>query len=242
MVEQQIIFRGETIRYHVNFNHRRKTRTLIRIRADGGVLVDAPVSVNLLQIREWVRSRADWLLRRRGEIARERGFISPLRYRDGEDHLFLGETYRLEVCNGKRPAIALDRDDGMLRVRLADRDGERVRKYLWRWYREQAAGVFAQRLEAMAATVPWLDGQPELKQRRMRRRWGSCSAQGLITLNTHLIKARPVLIDYVILHELCHLREHNHGSRFYALLEQLLPHWRCLKQELDEQADFIVNE
>ena len=80
-----------------------------------------------------------------------------------------------------------------------------------------------------------------MRLRRMKRTWGSCSSQGLITLNPHLVKAPPVCIDYVIAHEICHLREHNHGKAFYALQEQLFPGWRAAKELLAARGHIFLH-
>jgi predicted metal-dependent hydrolase len=68
----------------------------------------------------------------------------------------------------------------------------------------------------------------------MRARWGSCNTKGLITLNQKLIHLDPKLIDYVIMHELCHLVEHNHSKRFYSLLAVMMPDWNDRRQRLNE--------
>ena len=74
---------------------------------------------------------------------------------------------------------------------------------------------------------------PDIKLRKMKRQWGNCSLKGIITLNTALIKAPEICIDYVILHELCHFAEHNHSPRFYRLLTQVMPDWKIIKAQLD---------
>ncbi len=242
MLEQEIIVAGRTLCYRVNFNRRRKTRSLIRILPDGTVLVDVPAAVSLLQVRRWVAEQAEWLLRRRDEIEAGAGFVRPLAYRDGEAHLFLGEHYRLSLLP-RRPA---GRAQGIVAQSLClhadSTDPGHVRQRLWRWYRGQGQTLFRQRLAELSAGVPWVARPPELKLRKMRLRWGSCNERGVVTLNTHLIKAPRDCIDYVILHELCHLRELNHSRRFYRLMDAVLPEWRGIKQRLDERADFIANE
>jgi hypothetical protein len=68
--------------------------------------------------------------------------------------------------------------------------------------------------------------------RTMRRRWGSCSHKGIITLSTELIKLSDLHIEYVIAHELCHLKHHNHGSQYYKLLSEVFPEWKMVRKEL----------
>jgi predicted metal-dependent hydrolase len=68
--------------------------------------------------------------------------------------------------------------------------------------------------------------------RTMKRRWGSCSNKGVITLSTELIKLSDLYIEYVITHELCHLKHHNHGPQFYKLLSEVFPEWKTVRKEL----------
>lgn len=72
--------------------------------------------------------------------------------------------------------------------------------------------------------------------------WGSCSPNGRITLNPHLVKTPRECIDYVILHELCHIAEHNHSERFYRLLKQVMPHWEKVKACLDGMAALVLSD
>jgi predicted metal-dependent hydrolase len=75
----------------------------------------------------------------------------------------------------------------------------------------------------------------------MQTQWGSCSPEGTVLLNPHLIKANTRAIDYVLLHELCHLVEHNHSPRFFALLDRHMPEWRSVKEWLDGQAEVFLD-
>lgn len=102
------------------------------------------------------------------------------------------------------------------------------------WYRTRALIVFAERLGRVLRSTPQFRAlEPKLRLRRMRRRWGSCSRNGTITLNLELIKAPTSCVDYVILHELCHLIEASHSRRFYELLSQVSPEWEKLRERLN---------
>jgi predicted metal-dependent hydrolase len=119
---------------------------------------------------------------------------------------------------------------------------ENVRNLLIRWYRRQAQQQFESRLASFAGLAPWTDGElPAMRLRLMKRTWGSCSSKGIITLNPHLVKAPADCIDYVIAHEICHLREHNHGRAFYALQEQLFPDWRDFKAHLKQKGHIYLH-
>ncbi len=164
--------------------------------------------------------------------ARQRD-LQTLLYVSGEPHPLLGRMHPLAVRGREGRYDQVELTDDVILVRVADAQPIRIRELLRRWYREQAQAYFADRLSELCLGAPWCgDRLPELRVRRMKRTWGNCSSSGRITLNTALIKAPPGLIDYVICHEICHLREHNHGPAFYALQESLFPRWREMRQEL----------
>jgi predicted metal-dependent hydrolase len=100
----------------------------------------------------------------------------------------------------------------------------------------RAREVFQRKLDCIADGLPWLRTPPRWKLLTMKRQWGSCSPQGLLNLNPHLVKAPASCIDYVLLHELCHLRFHHHGKTFYRPLSRHMPNWEFMKQRLDETA------
>jgi hypothetical protein len=95
----------------------------------------------------------------------------------------------------------------------------------------------------MVEKLPWTKTTPNWRIMDMQTQWGSCSPEGAVLLNPHLVKAPTKAIDYVILHELCHLEEHNHSPRFYGLLDRFMPEWRVVvKARLDSiAAQFLVH-
>ena len=150
----------------------------------------------------------------------------------GSAQRYLGETYSLQVAAGRTHAQL---HDGRLHVAVpAPDDAVHVSQALDSWYRRQAQALLPARLTILAADLPWLAGRllPPPRVVRLRSRWGSCAASGRITLNVGLVLLAPALIDYVLLHELCHLRELNHGPRFYAVLAAALPDHRQRQQAL----------
>lgn len=199
---------------------------------NGGLVVVAPAHWSNEFIRQTLArnmARVERFLAAAGG-----GHLPPLRYVAGEKHLYLGQAYRLvtHAAGPTRAAVTGKEIHVWAKTPLP----ERIRAALQGWYRLQAGVVFQDRLVALSHRTPWMRGkQVELVQRRMKRTWGNCSSGGLIKLNTHLVKAPVDIIDSVVAHELCHLEEMNHGSAFYALLEQLNPGWKqdraCLKSK-----------
>ena len=165
----------------------------------------------------------------------------PREYVSGESWLYLGRRYRLKVVvdTERRPAAKLS--GSYLQVSVPARSASAVRKTLEKWYLARAKAVLPARLDAVSASLRWLRKPPALRFQAMKVQWGSCSPAGRLTLNPHLVKAPRECIDYVLLHELCHLKEHNHSQRFYRLLDMHMPQWQQRKSRLDDLADVLLN-
>ncbi len=118
----------------------------------------------------------------------------------------------------------------------------KVKSLLDKWYKQRADIIFTERLTAVLPKASWVTDTPPLKIMSMQKQWGSCSIKGNLNLNAHLVKAPKECIDYVILHELCHLKEHNHSERFWCLLTQVMPNWKAVKSKLDGMAELYLNE
>lgn len=210
---------------------------------DGSLGVIAPRRMSKRTIHRTLQQRASYVARfLAGAIARQRE-LPVHRYISGENHLFLGKNYPLEVVeqSGKRGSVQLVH--GHIRIMATDTGSDVISAKLVQWYRQQALQYFGLRLEVMSQFAKWTGGEvPAMRLRKMKRTWGSCSAKGVITLNPHLVKAPAKCIDYVIAHELCHLEELNHGKAFYALQEQLFPGWREAKMHLKDRAHVYLHE
>ncbi|WP_371183899.1 M48 family metallopeptidase [Xanthomonas sacchari] len=218
---------------------RRTCSVAIHIDADGTVRLDAPQQASDADIRHALQRRAGWVHRHLQAIEARRRLLLPRQYVSGETVLYLGRRYRLKVQIGTQGEATALRG-GYLEVTVPTRSAQAVRATLDHWLRQRAKDIFQQRLAATAEPLRWVKHTPALTVRRMQRRWGSCSASGRITLNAGLIHASRECIDYVILHELCHLQAHQHGRAFQRLLDAHLPDWRALKQRLDGMAELVM--
>lgn len=208
-------------------------RTLaIHVRRDTTVEVRVPLACPLKTVLEFVRRRRAWINRQLERVAAYPP-VRALQYTHGERHRYLGEWVVLALRQGSPRQGWLANGRLLLTLREPGQPAQ-VKRLLEQWYRARASEVFAERLAHWTGhpayhTLP----RPPLRLRRMRRRWGSCSSCGVITLNTCLIERRLELIDYVIVHELCHLRVFDHSARFYALLDAILPDWRRRRRALE---------
>ncbi|WAT14149.1 M48 family metallopeptidase [Xanthomonas fragariae] len=238
---QLVVTYGERrIRCQIHRSALRHTqRVAIHVEPDGRVRLDAPLHATDAQIRRALTQRARWIHLHLVEIENRLRHITPREYVSGETVLYLGRRYRLKVIVDER-LYGVRLHGGHVETRVQTRAPETVRAALEHWQRERAGVVLPQRMADMAHQLGWIKQLPALSLRRMQRQWGSCSPLGKISLNLGLIRVPGACIDYVILHELCHLKVHHHGKAFYRLLDAHMPDWRRTKQRLDDMAELAL--
>lgn len=221
---------NRTVPVHV-LRSDRKTLS-ISVLPNQSVEATAPRNASLLRIEEKLEKRLEWILRQLAFFEALRPAIPPRKYVTGETHYYLGRQHRLKICRGDKPAVRL-RGKALLVTIKAQGDPDLVRKLVETWYRERAINYFERKFRELSETLPGAPCSAQLRVRRMKLRWGSCTSSGTITLNTDLIKAPSHCIEYVIVHELCHLIHPHHGAAFQRLLQRLLPDWERRKHRLE---------
>lgn len=220
----------------ISFRLYRAKRKRLRIVVSPDMTVDiyAPHSASEEEIQAAIDKKTSWISKTLETLESYQPLPTPKRFLSGETLVYLGRQYRLKVEKGpKRPAKLLGR---YLWVWVEDRtDVQNIKKPVDLWYRKRAHETLGRYMEKCYA-IASRHGVPEPKTviRLMRRRWGSCSPSGRITLNVDLVKVPVHCIEYVLFHELCHLKNHNHSKAFYALLTRCLPDWRQRKEALDK--------
>ena len=153
-------------------------------------------------------------------------------YIGGESFLYLGKQYMLKIESSTAEEVKLYQ--GRLVVKTVNPEATHIKKLLQQWYIARATILFNKLFEEQFYLFKRFGlEKPILQIKKMEKRWGSCTPQQKIILNPELIKAPVVCINYVILHELCHLVHHNHSQSFYRLLENFMPDWQKYKQLLE---------
>lgn len=229
---RQVFYGGERIEFTLS---RRDRKTLaITVHPDLGVEVIAPQDATEAAIIARVQARARWILRHRRLFMSWMPKPSPRRYRSGETHRYLGKQYRLKVVSDTVTKVCLK--GGFIEVHLPSGNQEtEAKKLLHAWYRQRAEARFRQEMStALKHMRVHALLEPKLRLLRMAKRWGSCTANGDILLNPELIKAPGLCIEYVIVHELCHLKHPNHSAAFFRMLDAILPDWQSRKQRLEQ--------
>jgi len=241
-MRQCLQYGNEEICFQVSRVATRKLKIAIHVYPNGKVQVDAPVDADSAKISDAVRVRARWISKRLEEIRERNLHVLPREYVSGESYFYLGRRYLLKVVESPGEAGRTKLAGRYLQVFTPSVEQALVKRFVKGWYRARAKELFARRLSALAEQIVWLRDIPPVKLLTMRIQWGSCSPSGVVVLNPNLVKAPRECVDYVILHELCHLKEHNHSQKFYRLLTELMPDWEKHKTRLDGLAETLLND
>lgn len=228
----EVRFGTKTIEYSIRRSSRRATVS-IAIDPGGGVLVTAPSPAPVKRLDEIVHAKATWIVQR---LKRQSDLPPPMakEFVSGESFLYLGRQYRIRVDRDQEPR-PLRLDNGWLRVPLPPHLGEQhrsgyVRAALIDWYRRNASRRIPERALHWAAK---LDVKaPEVLLSEPRTRWGSASSSGTVRINWRIIQAPTSLVDYVVAHELAHLRHPDHTPEFWRSLERVMPDYESRKVRL----------
>ncbi|HTX78260.1 MAG TPA: SprT family zinc-dependent metalloprotease [Longilinea sp.] len=211
---------------------RRKTLALI-VRADGTLLVRAPQRANRLQIVQFVESKTDWIRRTQEKIKRLPPPAPARQYKPGESFLYLGKSYRLEIVDKATTRLSL-KD----RFYLSKKSLPSAPTVFTAWYKRRAREVLTARVQQYAAQLGLKVSQVKITSARTR--WGSCSAKGNLSFTWRLVMAPPPVIDYVVVHELAHLRERNHSKRFWSLVQSYMPDYKTRQDWLKRNGAMLT--
>ena len=208
-----------------------RKRLTLTVYPDQRVVARIPYGLPKKKVEAYLHKKSKWMIKHLDHFEQHPP-ESEKRYTEDEEFAYLGNKYKLKLITGAT-RIELTDEDLIVRVKDLD-DKDMIARAIDRWYRKEAITILTPRYKDILERLSYL-GLPETTLRfyKMRRRWGSCSLKGVITLNTELIKKDLALIDYVIVHEICHLKVHAHNKAFYSLLASVLPDWKKRRETLN---------
>ncbi len=210
---------------------RRRGRRGVGLKIDGtGLTVAASLTTPISAIEGMIGQHANWVAKKLGEWSARR--IVPQRWETGATISFMGESLTLMIDAGHGRA-AVERALSHLFVRVKTGEPAEVEKAVKNWLKKEALPHFAQRAFFFARLHQLVPPQVFLSS--ANGRWGSCNSRREVRFSWRLIKARPALIDYVVCHELAHLRHMNHSPAFWAEVKRMCPDYEVLKRELDQR-------
>ncbi|HPI69453.1 MAG TPA: SprT family zinc-dependent metalloprotease [Bacteroidales bacterium] len=210
---------------------KRKTISII-LSPTGKITIRAPYGTPKKTIEDLLNKKADWIQKHLTKYTDYHRLTPDRAYRNGDPVLFLGREYPLKLSESGSNYIQLS-DTNIEAFIKAPIEDNKVRMILEKWYLFQAGKVIRCKVQDIITLHSRYGFSPsEIVTKRLKSRWGSCSTRGRITINSELIKLEMRFLEYVIIHELCHLKYHNHGKDFYRLLEQIVPDYKIVRQEL----------
>jgi predicted metal-dependent hydrolase len=221
---QTLDYGSKRIEYNLSFATRKSLG--IKVLPDGLVKVIAPNDTSIIDINKKVKSKANWILKQQAF------FCSYKPSTPARKHLYLGRQYKLQIIDDTINEIKIYR--GAMIIKTKKSNPEYLEKKLNEWYKEKAILHFDEILNSSLLKFnKYKLEKPVIDIRLMQKRWGSCTKSGKIILNTELIKAPKGSIEYVVIHELCHLIHYNHNKAFYDLQNSLSPDWGKWKEKLE---------
>jgi predicted metal-dependent hydrolase len=228
VITSTIHFGSKQIDFQVEYSDR---KTLgITVTPEMEVLVKAPSESTISKIKEKLQKKAPWIIKQQSFFLAYHPKTTERKYISGETHLYLGRQYLLKAEKSEQESVKLK--GKYIEVKVKNKS--RVKQLVQKWYLEHARSKFKAIAKPLIENFKKHKVEPSsLVLRDMPTRWGSCTPKGKIILNPELIKAPKGCIQYVIIHELCHLVHHDHTKKFFDLQTKEMPDWRRWKDKLE---------
>lgn len=226
---EAIQFGSRTIDFRLEYSDRKSLG--ITVTPEMEVLVKAPTDTTMALVKEKIRKNAPWIIKQQSFFLCFQPKTPNRKYISGETHLYLGRQYRMQIKIGKDESVKLK---GKF-IEITAKEKSRTKYLLNNWYLQNAKTKFHLIAEPLIARFKKYKIEPSsIVLRIMSTRWGSCTPKGKIILNPELIKAPKGCIEYVIIHELCHLVHPDHSQRFIDLQTKEMKDWEKWKKKLEQ--------
>lgn len=226
------LFRYGRYKYEYELTRQSRKTLSLTVRPDMSILLKAPVEAEILRINAFLKRKWIWLEKQLRFFKKYERKIYKKEYLSGESFLYLGRQYTLKVVNGSKNSVVLRR--GIFKVISTKKSSNKAhnQKALGRWYEKRIEIVFNKIYRSALKKFNY-DFIPDVVVRNMAKRWGSYVNHKKIIINPRLIQAPTECIDYVICHELCHMRYKNHSKDFFNYLSSVYPGWEKVKEKLE---------
>jgi predicted metal-dependent hydrolase len=234
--KKQFLFGSFVYRYDL-IKQNRKTLSLT-VAPDLSICVKSPYNANDERIELFLRRKWLWLEKQLSFFGKYQHKQYKREYISGESLHYLGRQYQLIVKHAAQDKVSLSRGILLVFTMRPVTDGRYTKKLVSQWYQERTREIFIERFEQVKNRFEY-KCVPSLAIRDMKRRWGSFVDKNKIVLNPKLIYTSKDCIDYVIVHELCHVRYKNHNKTFFALLDKKYPRWEKVKEKLEAMGSLI---
>lgn len=235
---KKIIHDSQEIVYSVERTKRSRTLAIV-VSASADVIVRVPYSAGLHLVEDFVREKADWILTKQKKFKKHISLHPKKQFKNGEKFYFLGEEAYLAISKGQKIRTKVSLNNEHIEIVLNeniedDKVEEEISKALQKWYFKQAKDVISDRVERYSKVMDLYPSKVIIKNQK--KRWGSCSFDGIVRFNWRIVIAPLDVLDYIVVHELGHLKVRDHSKKFYSLVEQVLPDYRLRRKWLKDNS------
>ena len=238
-----LVFGDRLIEYTIKYS-RLASYIKIMVDAKDGVQVTAPLACDTKTISSIVQDKGTWILEKMDYLADLAGCPVPRLFVDGEQFFYLGNRFEFKVQASeqvRRREVIINGRQMLVKVPRAvhlEGGAEAVRAALVKWYRKQANLIINERINLYTDMMSVEPAKIRIKEQK--HRWGSCSGKGNLNFNWHLVMAPEHIIDYVVVHELCHLKRLDHSPVFWGLVEAILPDYQNRRSWLKQYGPVLT--
>ncbi|EYE87261.1 hypothetical protein Q428_14275, partial [Fervidicella metallireducens AeB] len=242
LIMQQINYNGESFQYRLI--KKKKKNITIRITKNGEVVVTSPIYVDEKYICKLVESKAEWIIDKIKEMEKVKKQAKNIEYKSGSAIEYLGEKLILDIAEANVNKVSIYIDGNKLFIKLPKDKGnifsqQILKTEISEWLKNQAKIILKERVEFLSEKNNLIPNRVVVKEQKTI--WGSCSNKRNINLNWRLVMMPIEVIDYVVVHELCHLKHHNHSNNFWSLVKEIMPDYEVKKRWLKENGGRIMN-
>jgi len=227
---RKVKFGNATISYTVVKSNRRKT-SQITVDKDS-VVVRTPVSKRMAEIKEIVDGKKQWIFRKQLQFQKRSSVVQKPTFIPGSKLSYLGRNITLKILkNRKTETVTLKKDTITISIKSKRISKNTIKKLYQKWLMKKATRLFETKVAKLSKKVKLKPSKINIKD--LKNRWGSATSDNTINLNMNLIKAPSSVIDYVILHELCHLKIKGHSDKFWSMVKKYMPNYEDQRRWLE---------
>ena len=197
----------------------------LEIQSDGNLVVRIPKHVSLSVIQNLLKEKQQWIIEKQKVIHERQCKITPKHYVQGEEFYYIGKKYELDIVDNLSTSI--DFNNGF---NISSRYKGNIKELLTYWYKKQAGKIIPQCVEQISDSNNL--SFTNIKITSAERRWGSCTGKKTLNFSWRIIMLPSDIIEYIVIHELAHLKELNHSKKFWCVVEQMMPDYKKRKKWL----------
>ena len=222
--------------YKIIKSAKRKRTTALQVNTKGQIVVRAPKNATNHEIQDFVEKNKDWILKRLNEVKTALNYQK--NFVNGETFLILGHPYTLKVLNTNKKLPKISFSNGFLIIQKPQQASDKkIKKAVIKWYKKQGKGYLQNRVDFFANKIGKTYNKITIKS--VSSLWGSCSAKDNLNFNYKILMAPKNVLDYVVIHEVCHLVHRNHGKRFWNLVAKIDPNYKQNRKLLRKNSHIL---